>query len=304
IWMAERGARGARSWWWRVFSKSLSSGSRRKPRASACPATVCAAGGRCAMCGGCIGGGDSACRASAATRSPAESGASISVVSVMRRVHSRTLPCSTNRSRSCAISTSATACASSTAATEAASSRPNRDCGHNRRSIGPGGELLGEYVDADHVPLAVHGLDDLRRARIIAENLAQPADAHVDAAVERIGIAPAQQLCELRARQHAVAGPEQYSKQPILGAAQGHFPAVPVAEGARDGVEPPAAEAEAAYGVGARIAWCVSRATQYRLDSPEQLARVEGLGDVVIGAELESDDAIDVLATRGQHDDR
>src|SRR6516162_6914042 len=193
-----------------MLSKSLSSGSRTKPRSSACGGPEWAPGGRWPMCGACIGGDDAACWANAVARCAAGSGASICVVSAMRRVHSRTLPCITKRSRSCAISTSATAWASSTAATEAASSRPNRDCGHNRSSIGRCRMLLGEYVDADHVPLAVHRLDDLRRARIVAENLPQAADAHVDAEVERISVAPAQQLGELRACQHAIAGSEQH----------------------------------------------------------------------------------------------
>jgi hypothetical protein len=36
----------------------------------------------------------------------------------------------------------------------------------------------------------------------------------------------------------------------------------------------------------------------------DQLARRERLGDVVVGAELEADDAVDLVAARGQEDDR
>src|SRR5438477_10758967 len=42
--------------------------------------------------------------------------------------------------------------------------------------------------DADHVTLTVDGLDDVRRARVIAQELPQAADAHVDAAVEGIDV--------------------------------------------------------------------------------------------------------------------
>ena len=35
-----------------------------------------------------------------------------------------------------------------------------------------------------------------------------------------------------------------------------------------------------------------------------QLARLEGLGEIVVGAELEADDAVHRLAARGQHQDR
>ena len=46
------------------------------------------------------------------------------------------------------------------------------------------------------------------------------------------------------------------------------------------------------------------RAAQHALDARHQLARVEGLGDVVVGAHLEADDAIDDRAGGRQHDDR
>ncbi len=43
---------------------------------------------------------------------------------------------------------------------------------------------------------------------------------------------------------------------------------------------------------------------QNRLDAAHELARREGLGHVVVGAELESQDAVDLVAPRRQHDDR
>src|SRR2546429_8416391 len=85
--------------------------------------------------------------------------------------------------------------------------------------------------DADHVTLTVDGLDDVRRARVIAQELPQAADAHVDAAVEGIGVAAAQQLGQLRAAEHAVARSEQYRQQPVLRAAEGDLPAGGVGEG-------------------------------------------------------------------------
>src|SRR5262249_18932097 len=161
------------------------------------------------------------------------------------------------------------------------------------------GALFVHHADADDVSLTIHRLDDLRSACIIAENLPQTADAHIDAAIEWIGIAPAQQLGELRACQHAIAGAEKYREQPVLGAAQRHLATVGVPEGAGHGVEPPAAKGEPTYGVGARIARRVRRAAQHCLDATEQLPRVEGLGDIVVGAELETAHPIDVLAPPG-----
>ena len=42
---------------------------------------------------------------------------------------------------------------------------------------------------------------------------------------------------------------------------------------------------------------------QHALDAGEQLARIEGLGDVVVGADLEADDAVDDVARGRDHDD-
>ena len=45
-------------------------------------------------------------------------------------------------------------------------------------------------------------------------------------------------------------------------------------------------------------------APQNGLDARRQLARVEGLGKIIVGAQLEADDAIHVFAARGQHQHR
>src|SRR5262249_52832899 len=44
--------------------------------------------------------------------------------------------------------------------------------------------------------------------------------------------------------------------------------------------------------------------TENGLDAEQELSHAEGLGHVVVGAELEADDAIDLLTARGQHHDR
>ena len=46
------------------------------------------------------------------------------------------------------------------------------------------------------------------------------------------------------------------------------------------------------------------RAAQDRLHAGNQLARVERLRQVVVGADLEADDLVDVLVSCGQHQDR
>jgi hypothetical protein len=54
----------------------------------------------------------------------------------------------------------------------------------------------------------------------------------------------------------------------------------------------------------ARPGFVRALAAQDRVDAGHQLARVEGLGQVIVGAHFEADDAVDVLALGGQHDDR
>ena len=58
--------------------------------------------------------------------------------------------------------------------------------------------------------------------------------------------------------------------------------------------------------IGARCAGRRGRRTppQHRLDARHELARIERLREVVVGADFEPDDAVDVVAFRGQHDDR
>jgi hypothetical protein len=46
------------------------------------------------------------------------------------------------------------------------------------------------------------------------------------------------------------------------------------------------------------------RASQRRLHAAAELAHRKGLGDVVVRAHLEPDDLVDLIALRGQHDDR
>ena len=68
-------------------------------------------------------------------------------------------------------------------------------------------------------------------------------------------------------------------------------------------VEHVAAEADAALGGGRARRRALAVTPQHRVDARDELARVERLRQVIVGAHLEADDAIDVLALRGQHDD-
>ena len=70
----------------------------------------------------------------------------------------------------------------------------------------------------------------------------------------------------------------------------------------RGQVERPAGEAQA-VALGARRRQA-ARAAQDAFHARQQLARIEGLAEVVVGAHLDADDAVELLAARGEHDDR
>jgi len=46
-----------------------------------------------------------------------------------------------------------------------------------------------------------------------------------------------------------------------------------------------------------------ARTAQHGLDAGQQFARLERLGQVVVGADLQADDTVHHIAARGQHDD-
>jgi hypothetical protein len=56
-------------------------------------------------------------------------------------------------------------------------------------------------------------------------------------------------------------------------------------------------------GCGGGIGWSGRSPTQDGVDTRSEFARVEGLGEVVIGADFQADDAVHVVTVCGEHDD-
>jgi len=99
---------------------------------------------------------------------------------------------------------------------------------------------------------------------------------------------------------------EKDAEQPVFRAGERDHRALGVDQVAPGGVEPPLGEAQLARIArwrGLEVRGQGARSPQDRADAREQLARHEGLGQVVVGAHLEADDAVHVLAARGQHQD-
>src|SRR3954470_11242418 len=156
--------------------------------------------------------------------------------------------------------------------------------------------LLRVLRRRDLVADTPHG-DDRRR---ITELPPQLADMDVDgASVTRERVAP-HTLEQLVARQHEPAMVEQLPQQIEflrcelnLLFADTHLTAT--------GVD---VEVAVLDRLALEIAAVGRRAAQDRLHARDELPRVEGLRQIVVGTDLEADDLVDVLVARGQHQDR
>jgi transposase-like protein len=93
-------------------------------------------------------------------------------------------------------------------------------------------------------------------------------------------------------------------QQAELGARQHDDHALRVQQVARGQVQGPAGKLHLLRLLGLRIRRHRVAAAQHAADARQQLARLERLGQVVVGAHLEAEDAVQRLVAGGQHDDR
>ncbi|MNH15090.1 hypothetical protein D3C79_746970 [compost metagenome] len=135
--------------------------------------------------------------------------------------------------------------------------------------------------------------------------MTQPADQQVDGTVEDVGFATLGQVEQLLAAQHPLRVVEKHPEQAIFGATQGHQGAFAVEQVAGGGIQAPLAEGEqaAAFADG-QVGRQHAGAAQHGVDAGQQLAGRERLGQVVVGAHFEADDAIGLVVARGQHQHR
>ncbi|EWY41663.1 hypothetical protein N825_24280 [Skermanella stibiiresistens SB22] len=138
----------------------------------------------------------------------------------------------------------------------------------------------------------------------------QAGDPDVDAAVERIVAALVRQVQQAVAGQHAVGVVEEGLDQAELHRGEGNLGAVLLEHPARLPVDQAPAEPDglAGNGFGAgRLSGCrpgtCSHPAQDAPDPGQKLAGVEGFGDVIVGAHLQSDDPVDGFPGRRQDDD-
>src|SRR5262245_3409981 len=177
------------------------------------------------------------------------------------------------------------------AATAIAPSTGSTSCGARLPVQGVRIELVADPADGD---------DELRLGIVLFDVLAQAADVHVDRTRLHVYVATPHQVQQLE----PVVDPMRMGHEELEQLELAEREARPLAVDRRlVGVEvdtqPPALEdlvrEREVFSVGA-----AKDGTHAR----HQLPRRERLGDVVVGPELETEDAIDLLGPRGQHDDR
>ena len=149
---------------------------------------------------------------------------------------------------------------------------------------------------------APDGPDKVRSCGIVFNLVSQPRYANVDAAIERVSIAPAKQVHDRIAAQYPVGVFHKDVQQIELGPRQLDLFAL-LQQYSRLRVQPIRPKLRVyfinlfRYGLGLTPA-------QNRAYPRKQLARIERLGYVVVRSNFEPDDAIDFLTTSGNHHDR
>src|SRR5688572_2082574 len=163
-----------------------------------------------------------------------------------------------------------------------------------RRSARPSGSAGSRRADGESIPGAAHGPDEPvmpgRRQRF-----AQPADVDVDGSFLDVDVAAPNAVEELRTAVDAIRMAHEELEQTVLRGAERDLGAAGADLMAR-GVELQRAGADDFAIRGFEPA-------QSRPDPRQQLARRERLHDVIVGAAVETRDAIVLLAARRQHDD-
>src|SRR5688500_4109934 len=164
------------------------------------------------------------------------------------------------------------------------------------RGLGVAGPLRDEFV-----PEAVVGDDVLRVAGIVFELLSEPRDVQVDGARRRHRVVAPDLVEQLVAAERGAAMFDEILQQLEFACREVEGRAGLDDLSATE-VDGDVAKAKGLAGECCRR--CRAAAAQERLDAPQELGHLERLDQVVVGAQLEADDAIDALPLGRQHQDR
>ncbi len=156
----------------------------------------------------------------------------------------------------------------------------------------------------EDVAEAPHGLDERRLGGIRFDQLAQARNLHVDRAVERTEFAAACELHQLVAgKRRARVLHEHLEQREFAGSERQRFAVF--RQAARAEIERELAEVHDLLLARRRTGRLGGGGpAQHGLYARDKLARIEWLRQIVVGADFEADDAVDVVAFGRQHDDR
>ena len=147
----------------------------------------------------------------------------------------------------------------------------------------------------------MNGDDAARLDGVVLDLAPEPADQHVDRAVERVVAAMADMIDQAVARAYAAAVDDQRRQQLEFGARQTELFAGRRGQRPVRDVERPAAEGLLRF---VRRTQAGGGGAPGEIFRPrQQLAHVVGLGHVVVSDQLQRDDAIDEIIARRDHDD-
>ena len=105
--------------------------------------------------------------------------------------------------------------------------------------------------------------------------------------------------------EHTLRSLDQCNQQIVFAGAQRHRNTVIAKQRAGAGVQTPAVEmVTLGFLLRVFLRHCILAAAQDGFDPSDQLAAAEGLREVIVGSHFQADDTVDLLALRGQHDDR
>src|SRR4051794_39103048 len=156
-------------------------------------------------------------------------------------------------------------------------------------------------LDSEAVAHAVHRLDVARRRRVGLDLAAEVLDVRVHRALVALVVVALDSVDQLEARVHAPGRLGQRDEQAPLRRGQVHALGVDRHLVAVE-IEAQAPAVEAAR--RARVRLDALGAAQQRAHAGDELARAEGLGHVVVGAEVQAADALVLAGAGAQHEDR
>ena len=166
------------------------------------------------------------------------------------------------------------------------------------RRIMSGSDFTGWH---EQVAVVAHRGDELEAGRGGVDLLPEPRDGHVDGAVVGIGVRPRVQSSSWSRVSTRRGRCTKQVEQLELGGGEHDRLAGLGGQPARVEIDDEAVEGVAAVGLWLGRA---ARAPQQGADAGQQLARIEGLGQVIVGAHLETDHAVDRDRLGREHQDR